>query len=119
MSTERPALGDLLYWSYAKLAMAHAAVTDGPKKYSTKHFMIRARLNKGLRTWAMSLGSLLEDEHIKMTSGRACAYCGQDGPLSIDHLVPKSKGGPDHANNTVQACRSCNSSKGSKDLLEW
>lgn len=47
--------------------------------------------------------------------GWKCEYC--DRPLhlktiTIDHMVPQSKGGTDHLVNLVAACRSCNSSKG-------
>jgi hypothetical protein len=37
-------LGRLLHWSYANLAMAHAAVNQDLTKYSRVHFMIRAKL---------------------------------------------------------------------------
>ena len=41
-------------------------------------------------------------------------------PASVgDHLIPLSDGGLDSAENHVPMCRSCNSSKGRKDLLEW
>lgn len=39
--------------------------------------------------------------------------------LSIDHLLPRIKGGEDYSDNLVWACKSCNSSKGGRDLLEW
>lgn len=53
------------------------------------------------------------------TGGR-CAYCGKElNPFifSVDHLIPLSKGGPDETENMMPACKSCNSSKGTK-LLE-
>lgn len=37
----------------------------------------------------------------------------------MDHLIPKSANGPDDADNIVWACRSCNSSKGRRDVLRW
>lgn len=51
--------------------------------------------------------------------GRRCAYCGSAENLTIDHLVPRSKGGRDHPANLVLACLSCNNRKGSKDLSVW
>ena len=39
--------------------------------------------------------------------------------LSLDHLIPQLKGGPDAADNITYACRSCNSSKGPKDMVLW
>jgi hypothetical protein len=51
-------------------------------------------------------------------SGTQCAYCGEDGD-TLDHVIPKSKGGLGLRNNKVVACRSCNSSKRNKPLHEW
>jgi 5-methylcytosine-specific restriction endonuclease McrA len=39
-----------------------------------------------------------------------CQYCG-DVAESIDHVVPRSKGGPHAWENVVAACKSCNSRK--------
>lgn len=47
-----------------------------------------------------------------------CKYCGARA-TSIDHVVPVSKGGTNDPFNLVPACRSCNSSKGDKQLSEW
>ncbi|MCK9523641.1 MAG: HNH endonuclease [Proteobacteria bacterium] len=112
-------VGDLLYWSYANLAMAHAAVGEGRIQYARLDYIIRAKLFKGLRTGTMKIGSLLDDERFKLVQPRACVYCGSDQCLSMDHLVPKCKGGPDDADNIVWACRRCNSAKGDKDMLFW
>lgn len=49
-----------------------------------------------------------------------CQYCGaRDKPLTIDHVIPESRGGTDDDSNLVTACKSCNSSKGTKTLEEW
>jgi hypothetical protein len=53
--------------------------------------------------------------------GRACLYCGADiAPLdcSIEHLVPKSAGGPDHASNLALAHPSCNAAVGHMSAAE-
>lgn len=49
-------------------------------------------------------------------SGYPCHYCGAPAE-HIDHVWPRSRGGDDHPNNLVRACRACNSSKGSKSIL--
>ena len=46
-----------------------------------------------------------------------CQYCGATKHLTIDHVIPKSKGGEDTWENLVVACSSCNVKKGDK-LLE-
>lgn len=110
---------DVLYWSYANLAMAHAAVSDGAKKYDRRHFIIRTRLYHGLRKGIMNVGALAEDEKLKLIIPQACCYCGSIDNLAVDHLLPRGRGGPHQGENMVWACRPCNSSKGVKDVLEW
>ncbi len=116
---ETDTIGEALFWSYANLAMAHAAVSSGSTNYERRHYMIRSRLYHGLREGTMNVGSVLDDERLKMILPQACCYCGSKDHLAIDHLFPRKKGGLDSGDNIVWACRSCNSSKGSGDVLEW
>lgn len=37
--------------------------------------------------------------------------------MTIDHVIPKSKGGLDRLNNLVPSCNRCNTKKGSKLLI--
>ena len=46
-----------------------------------------------------------------------CQYCGSTTRLTIDHVLPRSRGGEDSWENLVVACSSCNTKKGNK-LLE-
>lgn len=46
-----------------------------------------------------------------------CQYCGSKKSLTIDHVIPKSKGGEDTWENMVVACAPCNTKKG-HTLLE-
>jgi len=119
-STMEPkTIGELLYWSYANLAMAHAAVKKNEKKYGRIHFIIRSRLLKGLREKTMNLGDIADDEKLKLYLPQACSYCGTTQNLSIDHLIPTKKGGANKGENFVWACRICNSKKGAMDIIEW
>lgn len=43
--------------------------------------------------------------------GGCCAYCGEAKPLERDHKVPLARGGTDHIDNILPACRSCNARK--------
>ena len=58
----------------------------------------------------------VHDERQKLTG--KCVYCNGPG-TSVDHLIPRLAGGPDSADNLVTACKSCNSSKGGRDLYDW
>ena len=44
-----------------------------------------------------------------------CAYCGGSA-TTIDHIVPRSRGGEDTWENLVACCRRCNAKKGDKPL---
>ena len=49
--------------------------------------------------------------------GSRCQYCGRDAD-SIDHVVPRSRGGTHAWDNVVAACRRCNLAKGNRLLGE-
>ncbi|MFN3587833.1 MAG: HNH endonuclease [Spirosomataceae bacterium] len=41
-----------------------------------------------------------------------CVYCGNKEDLTLDHVMPKSRGGKTSWDNLVAACRKCNARKG-------
>ena len=47
-----------------------------------------------------------------------CQYCGSYKNLTIDQVIPRSRGGKDTWENLVACCASCNIKKGSKYLHE-
>jgi len=108
-----------IYWSYANLAMVHTAVDKKQEKYERFNYMIRAKLFKGLTDGNMNMRTIFDDEKIKLKTGQICNYCGSAEKLTLDHIFPQKFGGQDTAENLIFACRSCNSSKGKKDLMEW
>ena len=48
-----------------------------------------------------------------------CAYCGSKKELTIDHVVPRSKGGADFTKNVVCCCHKCNQDKSHSPWEEW
>ncbi len=46
--------------------------------------------------------------------GYCCQECGKSEDLTIDHIVPLSKGGIDDLDNLRWLCRKCNSRKGAR-----
>ena len=50
--------------------------------------------------------------------GHACQYCGSTKRLTLDHVIPRVKGGPHTWENIVTACENCNSRKGEKTLAQ-
>ena len=53
-----------------------------------------------------------------ITNGR-CIYCDSKEELTQDHIVAISKGGKHSIGNVILSCKSCNLSKGSKDVEIW
>lgn len=43
-----------------------------------------------------------------------CAYCGQPGADTMDHVVPRSRGGATNWANAVAAHQACNGTKGDR-----
>ncbi len=58
-------------------------------------------------------------KHIKESWDNKCAYCGSDENLTIDHIIPQSKGGEDVTKNVVCCCHDCNQSKGHEHWKLW
>jgi 5-methylcytosine-specific restriction endonuclease McrA len=53
----------------------------------------------------------LTRKNVMLRDAHQCQYCGRRPPvrdLNIDHVMPKSRGGPDSWENLVTACRNCN-----------
>ena len=44
--------------------------------------------------------------------GHVCQYCGSKLDLSIDHVLPRSRGGGSNWKNLITACKPCNARKG-------
>jgi 5-methylcytosine-specific restriction endonuclease McrA len=51
---------------------------------------------------------------IMTRDGAKCRYCDAVDNLTIDHLVPLSKGGSNAQSNLGIACHGCNADKGNK-----
>jgi len=58
-------------------------------------------------------------QHIKEQWNHECAYCGSGDNLTIDHVIPRSKGGTDFTKNVVCCCHDCNQSKGHEHWKLW
>lgn len=57
-------------------------------------------------------GVMLSRQNILKRDGHRCVYCGAREDLTLDHVLPRSRGGTSTWTNLVTACRPCNSKKG-------
>jgi hypothetical protein len=53
----------------------------------------------------------LSRENIFKRDGFSCVYCGSDNNLTLDHVIPKSRGGKNSWENLVTCCSKCNGKK--------
>lgn len=51
---------------------------------------------------------------IHLRDGNKCAYCSSTRNLTIDHIIPTSRGGKNTWENLICSCVKCNISKGAK-----
>ena len=50
--------------------------------------------------------------------GYKCRKCGSTEFLTIDHIIPVSKGGSDENNNLQTLCSDCNTKRGNRPNME-
>ncbi|MHA1731286.1 MAG: HNH endonuclease [Promethearchaeota archaeon] len=104
---------DLIFWQYAKIISSSTGFGKANYRFVMSRFK---KLKNGEMRWSTSIREWLK-EHERPGQ---CSYCGREGvPLTIEHILPRSRGGPDSPDNAVLVCRSCNSRKGGKRLYEW
>jgi len=108
--------------TYDFLEWTELSVKDGSPCIHTSHMHIRmpevvVLVSEGKFTRdkiAFSKRNLLKRDHY------TCAYCGRQGTtaLTIDHIVPRARGGRSDWKNTVAACFECNSAKADRTPQE-
>jgi 5-methylcytosine-specific restriction endonuclease McrA len=61
----------------------------------------------------------LTRKEVLQRDDHTCQYCGKRGSdLTLDHVMPRHRGGQHTWENVVAACRSCNHKKGGRTLVE-
>jgi 5-methylcytosine-specific restriction endonuclease McrA len=59
-------------------------------------------------------GIALSRHNIMKRDAYQCLYCGSTKNLTLDHMIPKSRGGDSSWTNLVTACMRCNTRKGDR-----
>lgn len=103
---------DLIFWQYAKIISESAGY--GKKQYGFVMDRYK-KLCSGEISWSTSIREYVKEREKAGT----CIYCGKETDLTLEHILPRSRGGPDSPDNAVWICKSCNSTKGDKRPYEW
>jgi len=101
---------DLIFWQYAKIISQSAGY--GKKQFGFVMNRFK-KLTSGEINWSTSIREYVKEREKK----DVCIYCGKKKDLTLEHILPRSRGGPDTTDNAVFVCKACNSSKGDKRLL--
>jgi hypothetical protein len=101
---------EILY-EYAKLISRSA--------YGTlQRGFITDRFTK-LRDGEITISGTIREWEREQELPKECVFCRSTLDLTTDHLIPRSRGGDDSADNVVVACQPCNTSRGEKGIFEW
>lgn len=57
---------------------------------------------------------ILSRQNVFKRDRQQCQYCGSQRDLTLDHVMPRSRGGQSTWHNLVTACKKCNSYKGDR-----
>lgn len=57
-------------------------------------------------------GVVMTRQNIFKRDNYECQYCGVNRDLTLDHVMPRSRGGRSNWKNLVTACKRCNTRKG-------
>ncbi len=88
---------------------AHAKANPGANRAKARAYYARKKGGEGTHTAA-------EWEAVCAYYNYRCLCCGQQKPLTADHVVPLSKGGANTIDNIQPLCKPCNSRKGDKTI---
>jgi len=72
---------------------------------------------QAVETHMIEINSVNKRHNIIWRDQNQCQYCGNKfciENLTIDHIIPRSKGGKNTWKNLVAACKKCNQKKGDK-----
>ena len=69
---------------------------------------LRRYINLPFKRIVLSRRNVMRRDHFK------CQYCSSASHLTIDHVMPRSRGGGDSWENLVTACTHCNTRKGNR-----
>jgi hypothetical protein len=104
-------LRELIYWQYAKIIADSAGM--GKKRWA----FVMDRFEK-LKDETIFWNSIREYVRERENPSN-CFFCGAREQLSLEHLFPRTHGGPNEEKNMAWVCRTCNSSKGGRRPYEY
>lgn len=103
---------------YNGLCRSHIRQMDRERYASDDSYRAERRQHVYSRKRNIGPIPIVGQEFILEEFGGICAYC-ESPATTWDHIIPVKNGGQTVPWNIVPACRSCNSSKNSRDVMDW
>lgn len=103
---------DLIFYEYAQLINKAAG-------FDANNFRFRTSVWKKLKSGEIKMSKSIREWEIERANRNVCIYCESVEKVQTEHIIPKSKGGPDSADNLVDSCQRCNLKKSNKDVFEF
>jgi 5-methylcytosine-specific restriction endonuclease McrA len=103
--------GDALTWQTGPHGWAEACLRGGQVGWGGNLFRVerlRFPRSAGVGLYPAESPGLLVQVLQESSRWGTCAYCGREGYLTVDHVVPRSRGGDNTLENRVMACPPCN-----------
>jgi len=82
-----------IFYEYAKL-ISRSAYNSLQRGFITDRF-------KKLRDGEITISGTMREWEREQQLPKTCVYCGSTEDLTTDHLIPRSRGGDDSADNVV------------------
>ena len=101
---------------FREVAVVHEAEPDRVIGVFPMPTVVRL-VNYVVTRWRYTSGPSWSRRGLMARDKRRCGYCGNHA-TTVDHVVPRSRGGKDTWLNTVAACANCNHRKGNRTPAE-
>jgi ribosomal protein S27AE len=119
---------DLIYYQYAKIIVRRASgAADGKEAKAVSYGLIKNKFRE-LKSGKISWSEITREDKQLVEAEKKCIYCGAEGDLHWEHIVPKSlRLKPEceecetiqGIHNQIWACGRCNSRKSAKGLYRF
>lgn len=104
---------------FADQATPVCPTTEVWKSPSMEVVIPKALLLKGRADKFFRKENTFTPEKMKKRDNHTCQYCGTTkGPMTVDHINPRSRGGENSWENCVTCCEPCNHKKGNRTPKE-
>ena len=114
---------ETIMYEYAKLiadkAVEERAALAPADRISKDYWSFVWHTFRKLCDGKISSSTILRENKLLVQVGHRCAYCESTDSLQWEHIIPRSRNGPNTIDNMVLSCAKCNRDKAARNPIEW